>query len=333
MDDTHPADATVHNRHAMGSPREHPRRQLQARDSGSRCGLPDQFQGMRSDRDYSITPEPRLCRIAMIGDSFFMGYELDLRDTVASRLEESLAGLGYPSEVLNFSVSGLGTAEMLRTYEARMRQFAPDAVLMQWHRTDIDDNLRSSLYAVEGEGVRRLADSYLPAVALQDSLMKHWLYRFLSDHSQLYSLAREGAATAVKKILLRPAPSSPSVQAVAPVQEFPGLDLAVNLIREFQAQVEKDGHAFLVVEIPDHSPNGIVSTWPKLPQDSVRQVPVVHAGEVFNQRFPASAKLYFERGQNHLTPVAAKALAQAVAERLRPQLAAGSCGHRLLSRS
>jgi hypothetical protein len=295
-------------------------------------------QGMRADRDFSLTPEPHLCRIAMIGDSFFMGYELDLPDTVAAQLELALSSLGYPTEVLNFSVSGLGTAEMLRTYESHMRKFTPDVVLMQWHRTDIDDNLRSNLYTLDGDGVRRLADSYLPAVALQDRLMKHWLYRFLSDHSQLYTLAREGVATAVKKRLVPRTVENASVQPErvqpdAAEPELPGLDLAAALIREFQTQVEKDGHAFLVVDIPDHSPAGISSSWPKLPSDGVRQVPVFHADDVFRRRFPATTKLYFEKGQNHLTPIATKALAQAVAEKLHPQLASGSCARRLASRS
>jgi hypothetical protein len=294
-------------------------------------------QGMRANQDFSLTPEPHLCRIAMIGDSFFMGYELDLPDTVAAQLEQALSSLEYPTEVLNFSVSGLGTAEMLRTYESYMRKFTPDVVLMQWHRTDIDDNLRSNLYTLDGEGVRRLADSYLPAVALQDRLMKHWLYRFLSDHSQLYTLAREGVATAVKKRLVPRAAGNVSVPPVAiepgaAEPELPGLDLAAALVREFQAQVEKDGHVFLAVDIPDHSPAGISSTWPKLPPERVREVPVVHADEIF-RHFPKSAKLYFEQGQNHLTPIAAKALAEAVAKKLQPQLAAGSCGRRLVPRS
>src|SRR5262245_61865219 len=68
-------------------------------------------QGMRADREFSPAPDSQHCRIAMIGDSFFMGYELDLKDTIATQLEESLASQGQSAEVLNFSVSGFGTAE------------------------------------------------------------------------------------------------------------------------------------------------------------------------------------------------------------------------------
>src|SRR5579871_4560714 len=47
-------------------------------------------EGMRADRDFAIRKPAGTCRIALFGDSLLMGYELDLHDTFASRLERTL---------------------------------------------------------------------------------------------------------------------------------------------------------------------------------------------------------------------------------------------------
>ena len=159
-------------------------------------------QGLRADREYPLSPPPDTCRIALIGDSYFVGYEADLEGTIARRLEIELEERGVRAEVLNFSVSGFGTAEMLRTWEGQMRAFSPDLVVMQWHVTDLDDNLRSGLYTVKDGELQRGADTYLPSIALQDRLMRSGLYRFIADNSQLYAFARERAAGTIKALLV-----------------------------------------------------------------------------------------------------------------------------------
>src|SRR5262245_7700115 len=44
-------------------------------------------QGMRADHDFPLAKEQGTCRIALLGDSQFVGYELALADTVASQVE------------------------------------------------------------------------------------------------------------------------------------------------------------------------------------------------------------------------------------------------------
>src|SRR4051812_43341985 len=72
-------------------------------------------EGMRSGRDFPATKPPGVCRIALLGDSFFMGYEVRFEDSFAAVLEQRLNELGINVEVLNFAVSGFGTAEELKT--------------------------------------------------------------------------------------------------------------------------------------------------------------------------------------------------------------------------
>jgi hypothetical protein len=288
-------------------------------------------QGLRADQEYPEQPVAGLCRIGMIGDSYFVGYEVDIQDSVAHQLELALQARGIATEVLNFSVSGFGTAEMLRTYEGRMRKFSPDLVLMQWHATDLDDNVRSGLYVLDGNGLRRGAAEYLPSVELQDRLMRWKLYRLISDHSQLYSYARERASAVVKTLLVsrRAAPSEPE----APVTEIPGTGasglLSARLLRESMHVVEGDGAGFLVVDIPEPLNQGeLVSVWTRLPVGEVGEVPVLHATDTLSPMLSKGIKLYFRKGHWHLTPVASKALAASIADRVALSLQQGRCSQR-----
>jgi len=286
-------------------------------------------QGMRADRAISLSKPVGTCRVAMFGDSFFMGYELDLRDTVASQIETMLEENGYKAEVLNFSVSGFGTAEMLRTYDAYARGFSPDAVIFQWHSSDLDDNVRAGLYKIRNDRAIATGSSYLPSVAIQDVLMKLSPYRWLSDNSHLYSWLREKVAVLVKKMLVvrsdakavgderasRPRPRNGRGREAKVVPH--SVVLAAELLRLANESVIADGRSFLVVDIPkSRGRTAFESDWDRLPHSSVEEVEVLHAAEVFRPFAGPDTKLYYEEGHHHLTPLAARALASAVATRL-----------------
>jgi hypothetical protein len=291
-------------------------------------------QGMRADRDYAFAKPTDTCRIAMFGDSFFMGYELDLPDTFAVQLEKELGHSGVPSEVLNFSVSGHGTAEMLRTYEAFARRFDPDLVIFEWHSTDFDDNVRSGLYRMaEGRLITAQA-TYLPSIRLQNLLMRSSLYRFIADHSQLYSFIRERLAIKVKKMLLmlRHAqsashPQSDSSEEVddeeaggeARTRSTPArsIDLAGALLMRAAEVARAEGDKFLIVEVPDtRSRTVFSSTIGTLPAQVRAHLPIVSPLGKFQAAAGSETLLYYERGHHHLTPLGASILARLTAERI-----------------
>ena len=155
-------------------------------------------QGMRADRDYPLQKPAGTCRIALFGDSFFVGYELDLKDTFATQLEQQLRAEGFNAEVLNFSVSGFGTAEMLRQYEKVGRTFDPDIVLFEWHSTDPDDNVRSSLYRLQNGTLRTYRNRYLPGVPVQDFLM--WCDTRISAQPVYYIFRRTMFSTVAREV-------------------------------------------------------------------------------------------------------------------------------------
>ena len=82
-------------------------------------------KGMRSDREYSESKPGGVYRIVLLGDSFFMGYEVELEQSFAWLLEKQLNDYGLATEVVNLSVSGFGTAEGLVALEHRGLKYDP----------------------------------------------------------------------------------------------------------------------------------------------------------------------------------------------------------------
>lgn len=290
-------------------------------------------QGMRADKSYSFQKPAQTCRVALFGDSFFMGYELALEDTFAAQLEKQLGSTGTKAEVINFAVSGFGTAEMMRTYTQYAVKFSPDLVIFQWHSTDPDDNIRSALYELKDEKVVRGQDKYLPSVALQDALMKWRLYRIIADNSHLYAWARERVATFVKRMLVTmseaavgksaQASSTPANGQQLSPQETYSEKLSAELLREAKRETREAGSSFLVVDIPDPvTRTSFNSSWKLVPASLVADIPVLHAADVFQPLASPTTKLYFEKGHGHITPPAAHALAVAVAAQIERD---GSC--------
>lgn len=159
-------------------------------------------QGMRGDRDFTLEKPPGTCRIALMGDSYFMGYEAHYEDTIGALLETRLADMGHTVEVLNFSVSGFSTEEILVEFEERAVHFEPDIMIVQFGEGDFGDNMRPGLYRLGDDGVpERTGGDYLPGVAIRDTLMKSGFYRMLISHSHMYSAIREWAGLTIKSIL------------------------------------------------------------------------------------------------------------------------------------
>jgi lysophospholipase L1-like esterase len=82
--------------------------------------------GMR-DKERTLEKKEGVLRIAVLGDSMTEGSEVKNDETYSSQLEQIL---GEKVEVLNFGVSGFGTAHEYATYVHKVRQFKPDIVIV-----------------------------------------------------------------------------------------------------------------------------------------------------------------------------------------------------------
>ena len=102
--------------------------------------------GLR-DREHSLQKPPDTYRIAIVGDSYAEALQVPLEDAFWAVLENKLQACpafdGRKVEVINFGVSGYGTAQELLTLEQEVWAYQPDMVLLAvTTNNDITDNSR-----------------------------------------------------------------------------------------------------------------------------------------------------------------------------------------------
>tara|TARA_Y100001934_G_C12363749_1_gene782236 strand:- start:1579 stop:2751 length:1173 start_codon:yes stop_codon:yes gene_type:complete len=89
---------------------------------------------------------PSTRRVAVLGDSFTEGFQVNFENLFTTVLERELARCapkGLSAEVLNFGVSGFGTARAILKYREQARHYDPDVVLLMFYPgNDYADNHR-----------------------------------------------------------------------------------------------------------------------------------------------------------------------------------------------
>jgi lysophospholipase L1-like esterase len=104
-------------------------------------------EGLR-DREHSKAKPADTVRIAVLGDSFTEAMHVPMEQTFWSLLERKLqecnAFPGQNVEVINFGVSGYGTAQELLTLRQKVWDYSPDLVVLAFTtHNDIYDNSRA----------------------------------------------------------------------------------------------------------------------------------------------------------------------------------------------
>jgi hypothetical protein len=93
------------------------------------------------ERNFEAAKPPDLYRIAVVGDSFAYGQGLPVEERFSDRLESSLnarSGGKLRYQVLNFGRPGAATQDHVEILLAPVLDLAPDFVLLQWYRNDIE---------------------------------------------------------------------------------------------------------------------------------------------------------------------------------------------------
>ena len=104
-------------------------------------------KGLR-DEERALEKPGDVYRIAVLGDSSVESLQVDLKDTFLSLLGQKLAECRYQPgkriEVINFGVSGFGTAQDYLMLETEAGAYRPDLVLLAFSfNTDIRNNSRA----------------------------------------------------------------------------------------------------------------------------------------------------------------------------------------------
>ena len=100
------------------------------------------------DREHAKAKPSNTVRIAVVGDSYVEGLQVPFENIFGALLEGNLQGCsafdGKRVEVINFGVSGYGTAQELITLRHNVWQYSPDIVLLAvTTNNDITDNSRA----------------------------------------------------------------------------------------------------------------------------------------------------------------------------------------------
>ena len=101
--------------------------------------------GLR-DREHTQTKSPDTIRIAIIGDSYAEALQIPIESAFWAVMDRDLASCAEKTkklEVINFGVSGYGTAQELITLREHVWKYAPDIVILAFTTSnDITDNSR-----------------------------------------------------------------------------------------------------------------------------------------------------------------------------------------------
>lgn len=159
--------------------------------------------GLR-DAEHALTKPADTIRIAVVGDSYPEALSVPMDQAfwfvLGKKLQECDAFPGKKIEVLNFGVSGYGTAQELLTLRAQVWKYSPDVVLLAvTTNNDITDNVRALKrteeipYFVYKDNRLTLDDSFKDSRAFrwrQSALSRFG--RWLRDHSRVVQAATQG---------------------------------------------------------------------------------------------------------------------------------------------
>lgn len=158
--------------------------------------------GMR-DRDHALDKPEGVYRIAVLGDSYAEARQVAAGETFWALLPGRLERCGFQPgkrvEVLNFGVSGYGTAQEYLLLESTAIRYRPDLVLLQFTN---GNDVRNNSVALEAEkdrpffmlepgGVLRIDRSFASKAGfLSRSSRSSELVRQATDHSRVLQLVR-----------------------------------------------------------------------------------------------------------------------------------------------
>ncbi|MDQ8205002.1 SGNH/GDSL hydrolase family protein [Pelagicoccus sp. SDUM812003] len=271
-------------------------------------------KGIRSYNEIPYEKPASTKRIVLLGDSFAMGYGVNLEDTFSQRMLEYLrAELDTPLELINLATSGHGNGEELIVLREEGLKYEPDLVLLSWHPTDLDDNIRSGLFAIDNGELVQTSQEYLPAMKTRERLMNIPGYEFLIAHSQVYTLVREEAAKVIKRLLVSsPKKSAEKTKAAPTAPTWTKEDLSLAILNEIYEECETRNANFLVLDVPERlSRTSFQSRFPK--SNTELPYPVFSPLSSFSN-VEGNPKLYWEKSHGHFTPLGCDLVGQGLAK-------------------
>jgi hypothetical protein len=85
------------------------------------------------DTEHGYDKPAGIRRIVLLGDSFMEAFSVSLEQTLFKQLEQDLAAIGQPAEVINLGVGGYGTLQEYLVFVEEGRRYQPDIVLLGFY--------------------------------------------------------------------------------------------------------------------------------------------------------------------------------------------------------
>jgi lysophospholipase L1-like esterase len=284
-------------------------------------------RGLRADREYDYEKPEGTLRIVSLGDSFTVGYEVEVQEAFSSVLERALRRSGYEVEVLNAGVSGYSTAESLVYLERELFRYEPDLVLLSFFPNDLIDNVRAGLFRLEEGRLVDAAPRYVPAGRLGDFLNTSRGFNWLSERSNAFAFVKERATLLAKRDRVREnwdnaKPETRSAMRAQVVQaQRHQRRLATTILDRMYAGCRAREIPLVIqsIPIPDRpmGPTRLLDLFPPEFEHERPGLLLVSARDVLTSRLRMQL-LYHERSHGHWTPeahrLAGEALADAILE-------------------
>jgi len=290
-------------------------------------------QGMRCDHDVEHAKPAGRRRIVSLGDSYTIGYEVAATETFSSVLEARLRAAGLDVEVLNCGVSGFSNAEECLYLERELLDYSPDLVLVSFFDNDLDDNVRTGLFRVDGERLLPAAQEYVPGGELADWLNRSTIFNFLSERSDAFVFSKEALTSLAKHetIVLHtveappprgkdapaPAPATPSKPEFTPEQQAKR-KLCALIFERLYSVARAHGIPLVVQSIAGESPvDHALAEWFPIELLDVHRpgfefVPTIELLRPWNGK----ELLYWRRSHHHWTPFAHRLAGEDLARRI-----------------
>jgi hypothetical protein len=222
------------------------------------------------DREHPKTKPSNTYRIAVLGDSLAEALQVPVKATFWSILESRVRECGAFGargvEVLNFGVSGYGTAQELLTLEHRASEYAPDMVVLAFYAgNDVRNNSRE----LEPTRLRPFFRMENGALALDDGFLRDPEYlsykRTLAARRPFFDLRTfqllRRTKVAIEQLTRAEARSSKGPAAEAGLDEKvfvqpasaaweDAWDVTERLIVKTRDEAARVGARFLLVSIP-----------------------------------------------------------------------------------
>jgi hypothetical protein len=155
------------------------------------------------DTEHAVEKTTDVYRIAVLGDSYSEAMQVARDKTFWALLPEQLSACNFAKdkriEVLNFGISGYGTAQEYLVLESKAMLYHPDLVLLQFtNGNDVRNNSKAleedklrPFYTLNTNGTLKLDDSFEATPGFRNrATMAYEILRQLSDNSRVVQLVQ-----------------------------------------------------------------------------------------------------------------------------------------------